>query len=60
MRGKWALLLLLAWYFAVGKDTFGPFESRAHCDRVALATVGLVHGCYCVLMFPTDCMDLVN
>jgi len=52
---KFLTVLLIAWYFAVGKDVFGPFDSRTRCER---ARVPMTE-CYCVLMFPTDCQDLV-
>jgi len=49
-----ALVLLLAWYFAVGRDVHGPYDTRARCEKAA----GIAASCYCVLMFPTDCNDL--
>jgi len=52
-RGQLIILALLAWYFAIGREVFGPFDTRSRCEH----TAGIVQ-CYCVLMFPTDCNDL--
>ena len=55
VRTKIIILAFLAWYFALGREVFGPFDTRSRCQR----TAGVIE-CYCVLMFPTDCNDLVN
>ena len=53
------IVLLLAWYFAVGREVVGPFESRGHCQAQAIKSGQVMAECYCVLMFPTDCNGLV-
>lgn len=55
MRSKLVTVCLLAWYFYMQGQVIGPFDTRGRCQKIAR-----VAECYCVLMFPMDCNDLVN